>query len=149
MGEELVLSAVGDPDRGAIGPDATRRAVALVELELAVLDALAAGAVVGVDRVAGAVRVVGDPQRRAVRPHTGGPVVAAVQLLDVAVDGPLEVDLARGGAATAAAAATADEGDHWSYTGRLVVIVTSIVASLAASGLPWSSLPSVTSTLTV
>ena len=100
VGEEPLAAAVGDPDDTAVGPEAAGRAIRLGQRELALLGSLAAGAVVGVDRVAGAVRVVGDPQRRAVRPHAGGPVVAAVELLDVALHGPLEVDLARGGAAT-------------------------------------------------
>ena len=82
-----------------------------MQRELALGEAFAAGAVVSVDRVAGAVRVVSDPQRRAVRPHAGGPVVAAVQLLDVVLHGPLEVDLARGGATTATAAAAASARD--------------------------------------
>ena len=95
--EEPLAAAVGDPDDTAVRPEAARRAIRLGQLELALAEAFAALAVVGVDRVAGAVRVVSDPQRRAVRPHAGGPVVAAVEFLDVAVDGPLEVDLARGG----------------------------------------------------
>ena len=103
VGEEPFPAAVGDPDDTAVGPDAARRAIRLGEVELTLLDALPAREVVGVDRVAGAVRVVSDPQRRAVRPHAGGPVVAAVELLDVAVDGPLEVDLAGRGAATTSA----------------------------------------------
>ena len=107
VGEEALAAAVGDPDDTAVGPEAARRPVRLVQRELALGEAFAAVAVVGVDRVAGAVRVVSDPQRRAVRPHAGGPVVAAVEFLDVAVDGPLEVDLARGGATAAAAAAAA------------------------------------------
>ena len=81
-------------------------------VELTLLDALPAREVVGVDRVAGAVRVVSDPQRRAVRPHAGGPVVAAVEFLDVAGHGPLEVDLARGGATAAAAASSATARDR-------------------------------------
>ena len=113
VGEEAIAAAVGDPDDTAVGPETTRRAIRLGERELALLHPLAALAVVGVDRVAGAVRVVSDPQRRAVRPHAGGPVVAAVQLLDVALHGPLEVDLARGGATAAASAtASARDDDH-------------------------------------
>ena len=56
VGKEALLPAVGDPDRGAVRPDAARRAVGAVEGELALLEE-----VVGVDGVAGAVRVVEQP----------------------------------------------------------------------------------------
>ena len=97
VGEEALAAAVGDPDGHAVGPEAAGRAIRLGQLELALAEAFAAGAVVGVDLVVGALAVLGDPEGLAVGPETRGPVVAAVQFLDVALHGPLEVDLARAG----------------------------------------------------
>ena len=112
VGEEAFPAAVGDPHGLAVGPDAAGRAVGVGERELALAEAFAAGAVVGVDLVVGALAVFGDPERLAVGPQPRGPVVAAVQLLDVTLHVPLEVDLARGGTtASAPAAAGSDDGN--------------------------------------
>ena len=73
--------------------------------------ALAALEVVGVDGVVGAVAVLGDPERDAVGPGAGRVAVVAVELLDVAGDVPLEVEIAGRGAGRAAAAAAAGEDD--------------------------------------
>ena len=110
VGEEAVLAAVGDPHRVAVGPEAARRTVRLGELELALLHALAGLDVVGVDLVVGALAVLGEPQHRAVRPQPRRPVVAAVELLDVASHGPLEIlGAGRGARGASASAATTNE----------------------------------------
>ena len=111
MGEEAVLAAVGDPDGGPIGPDAARREVGVVELELALRDTFATLEVVGVDGVIGAVAVLGEPERGAIGPHPGGHVVVGVELLDVTGDVPLELDVAGGRAGRSAAAATHARAD--------------------------------------
>ena len=111
VGEEPLAAAVRDPDGLAVGPEAAGRAIRLGQLELALAEAFAAGAVVGVDLVVGALAVLGDPEGLAVGPETRGPVVAAVQRLDVALHGPLEVDLARAGTAGTAATTAAAAGD--------------------------------------
>ena len=127
VGEEAVAAAVGDP--GVVPSDHTPRGarLVLVELELAVLHALAGLEVVGVDGVVGAVAVLEDPERRAVGPRARGLVVTAVEVLDVARHGPLEVDHARAGAAAAASATTAAGGDT-------AAAATSEAAAAAAGG---------------
>ena len=105
VGEELVLAAVGDPQRLLVGPHATGRAVLLVQLELTLLDALAGVEVVCVDGVVGAVAVLEQPEGGAIRPRARGRVVGGVELVDVALHRPLEVDLAGTGPGAAAAAA--------------------------------------------
>ena len=89
------------------------RAVAFIQLELALLDAFAALEVVGVDSVVGAVAVLEEPERGAVGPHPGGLVVAGVEFVDVVLDGPLEVDFA-GTRPRWSPTPTADD-DRWSY----------------------------------